>query len=178
VTDANLKLRGYTGSAWEDTGVQPDSPASVTGNAFTVLVPDGSQACSVYAIAYPIAGQVGVATATPMLFKSTRSFNPNNPNTAFRKAHFYYSSAVPKDVEVKIYDASGTLIKSLGLNAGVDPNDVTTDPISGNSSYFFSWDGHNDNGDTVKNGLYLVRWKVTHVDGSVDTQVKPVALIK
>jgi flagellar hook assembly protein FlgD len=178
VTSSSLKVRGFDGSSWQDGGGQLTNAQAVTGLAYAILPPNGAAAFSIYALAYPSAGLAGVATATPMTFKSTRSFNPNNANAAFRKARFYYSGSAPKDVEVKVYDTAGTLIKSMALNAGVNPSDMVADPVSLASSYFFEWDGHNDNGDTVKNGLYLVRWRVTHQDGSADTQVKPVALIK
>jgi flagellar hook assembly protein FlgD len=179
VLDSNLSVRSYLNGVWS-TEASATLNNSGSGKSFDLSPASGLSAAVYYAIKYPaVAGGLnGVATATPYTFKSTRSFNPVNANPIYRKARFFYTTTPPKDVQVRIYDTAGTLVKSMALNAGVNAGDLLTDPSTLNGSYFFQWDGTNDNGDTVKNGLYLVRWQVTNQDDSSNTQVKPVALLR
>jgi hypothetical protein len=150
------------------------------------LVPIGLPAYSVYGIFYASTSPslTGTATAvpTPLPFKPTRSFNPTSSNQLLRRAKFFYhvvgSGPPPRELEVKIYDTAGTLVRSLSMGQGVNPLDIESDPLYPNSANFFTWDGANDTGNLVKNGIYLVRWKLTRSDGSTDVQTKLVALIK
>jgi hypothetical protein len=182
VLNSDLKLYGFDGTLWTavNTSSFSQTYTNVTNNVYTITVPNGSPAYSVYGIFYASLAPnlTPTATVTAVPFKSTRSFNPNHSNPIYRKARFYYSNLTPKDVLVDIYDTSGALVKSMSLGNGVNITDVQTDPVYGNSSYFFTWDGTNDTGNLVKNGIYLVRYRVTKIDGSSDTQTKLVALIK
>jgi flagellar hook assembly protein FlgD len=189
VTISNLKLFGYKAGAWNQLVLNTDYTAAlgnITNNAYTILVPNGASAQAVYGIFYAASGPALGGTATPaptaLPFKATRSFNPTGANALTRKAKFYYADVVagqtPKELDVKIYDTGGSLIRSLSYGNGASLANVDTDPNYGSSSYFVAWDGANDTGNVVKNGIYLVRWKLTKSDGSVDVQTKIVALIK
>lgn len=179
VAESDLVIRAYSSGAWNTVSSVFHDSLPTTANAFTFSPVSSQPAAVYYAIKYPtIPGAAGPSTPTPVLFKSTRSFNPVHSNPIFRKARFYYSDKAPKDLEAKIYDTSGTLIKSLSLGSGVSLTDFTSDPTYGTNSYYFEWDGRNDNGTIVRNGIYLARWRLTRSDGSTETQVKPVALIK
>jgi hypothetical protein len=179
VAETDLRIRGYDGSAWQTVVAQQDATVN-TGNSFTIVAPNGSASMAIYAIAYAstLSNASSQPTATPLAFKNTRSFSPTHANPIYRKARFYYSDIQPKEMDVKIYDTAGTLIKSMSLGNGVQMGDTLTDPSTLRLSYFFEWDGLNDSGQAAKNGLYLVRWRVIRIDGSSDTVVKPVALIK
>lgn len=180
INETDLQVRAYVNGAWTTlTNVQQNS-LPLTSNSFTFSPTSSQQAGLYYRIAYPsvtiVPGGANQPTAIP--FKNSRSFNPTHRNPIYRAARFYYSDVPVKSLEAKVYDAGGTLIRSLSVGNGIVLTNSTTDLIYGNSSYYFDWDGRNDNGDLVKNGLYLVRWQLTKTDGSQDSQVKPVALIK
>ena len=179
VPETQLQVRGFDGASWQSVSAQLDALPS-TGNSFAITPPSGSPAFLYYAIGYAqaVGPSSSAPTPTPYAFKSTRSFNPAAPNAVNRKARFYYSTVQPKEIDVSVFAANGSLIRKLSLNNGVNSTDIQTDPVNLQSSYFFEWDGRNDNGDAAKNGLYLVRWHVVGTDGSSDTQVKAVALIK
>jgi hypothetical protein len=179
VAEADLRVRGYNGSAWSNVVAQQDSSVS-TGNAFTVVAPLGSPAMAIYMIAYAssLTAVASAPTATPMSFKNTRSFSPTHRNPLYRTARFFYSDSAAKNVEARILDSSGSLVRELSVGKGINLSDSVSDVNFGTIAYYFDWDGANDNGVLVKNGIYLVRWVVTKMDGSTDTQVKPVALIK
>jgi hypothetical protein len=187
-SSSDLVVLGFTGSTWLQVGTGVVHTATnVTGNTFVVDLPNSSTpAYALYGIFYPstTASLSGTATAvpTPLPFKPTRSFNPTSSNQMLRKAKFFYhvsgSGPAPRELEVKIYDTAGTLVRGLSVGQGVNLMDVQNDPLYGNSANFFTWDGANDTGNLVKNGIYLVRWKLTRSDGSTDVQTKLVALIK
>jgi hypothetical protein len=179
VSEGSLVVYAYDGS-WQQvtTNIQAKQ-SGTTANTFTITPPNGTDSPWAYAIFYPDTSTfISGPTPTPVAFKSTRSFNPIHANAVFRKARFYYGSKPPKEVEVRIFDANGTLVRQLSLGNGVNATDLATDPVYGNSAYFFEWDGRNDAGTLVRNGIYLARWRVTFTDNTTDTAVKPVALIK
>lgn len=177
VSESALAVYGYDGS-WQLLTANSSSQSGTTGNTFTINPPVSTDTYFAYGIFYPTANVATLPTATPVVFRNTRSFSPNNSNPIYRKARFYYSDKAPKDVDARIYDTSGTLIKAMSLGNGISLADVSTDASYGVNSYYFEWDGRNDNGTLVRNGIYLARWRLTRSDGSTETQVKPVALIK
>jgi flagellar hook assembly protein FlgD len=180
--ETDLRVRAYIGGAWSTVSTVVQDSLPLVSNSFA-FSPTSSQPAGVYyAIAYPDtsagAPSNGV-TPTPYPFKSTRSFSPTNANPSYRKARFYYAQAAPKAIEVRIYDTAGSLVKAMSLGAGVNLGDTFADPsFTSSVSYYFEWDGKNDSGVLVKNGLYLVRWQLTRADGSGESMVKPVAMIR
>lgn len=188
VTPSTLQVWGFDGGSWQ---VVPSSSythtfSKVSGvtNSFVIDIPSGNTAYGVYGIFYSSvqAGSIPLPTATAVPFKATRSFNPTSSNALVRKAKFYYMDAAigvfPKEVEVKVYDTAGTMVKTLTLGSGVRLSDLDIDAVYSRGAYFFNWDGTNDTGNLVKNGIYLVRYRVTKTDGSSESQTKIVALIK
>lgn len=182
VLHSDLKPFGYTGSGWQalSSSTFTQTFTNVTNNAFVIDIPDASPAYAAYAIFYPTSNNNSVALVSPtaLPFKSTRSFNPNHANAVYRKARFYYGAKTPKEVEARIFDANGVLIRVLNLGNGINLSDLQTDPAFATSQYFFEWDGRNDSGTLVRNGIYLARWRATFTDNTSDSAVKPVALIK
>jgi|GEM_PF-6719392 len=192
VAPNSLVVVGYNGTGWVlcKNAVMPTTVAPAN-NLCSVAAPNGSAAYSYYAIAYPsnltvgagttgtpTPGPSGTVTPTPVTFPSTRAFNPKSGNSLNNKARFYYSQVAPATMEARVYDTSGRLIRDLTtMNNGISFNDVTS-YLNSPNEYFFTWDGTNDSGTVVRNGIYLVRWTETGTDGSTSTKTKPVALIK
>jgi hypothetical protein len=180
ISKSALALMGFNGSSWQVISNAAVDSTSGTKNSYTVDAPLSADAYVAYGIFYstPSSGPGALPTPTAVTYANTKAFNPRHSNSVFRKARFYYSDQAPKDVEARIFDTSGALIRSLTLGSGINAGDVRVDATYGTAAYYFEWDGRNDSGTLVRNGLYLVRWRVTKTDGSSDTQVKPVALIK
>jgi len=179
VSASNLVVRGYTGSGWVTVPPTSVDTTAVTNNAFYIAAPNGQAAMVYYAIAYQASlTQTSGVVVTPLSFSNTRAFNPNNVNPVYRQARFYYGNVAPATIEARVFDTSGQLVRDLTLGNGISAANNTTDPFYNTSQYWFAWDGTNDSGAMVHNGLYLVRWTFTGVDGSTSTQTKPVALIK
>jgi hypothetical protein len=189
VTDAGLVVRGYnaSGHSWSTITNATLDATSNSNDSFTIPVPNGSEACAFYAIAFPAAEVLPTGTVSttppPFAYPSTRAFNPDssslNPNIAgqaLNKAYFYYSPVQPSVAEARIFDTAGHLVRDLKLGSGINP--ALTISSQGQTEFYFTWDGLNDSGVMVRNGLYLVRWTYTGIDGSHGTSTVPVALIK
>src|SRR5205823_1315867 len=118
------------------------------------------------------AAQAAVAggAITPTPIKSTRSFNPLSTDPNHSRAKIYYSAtAGAATLEAKVYNVAGTLIRTLS------PSDLT---LADFGNFYFTWDGANDGGTVVRNGIYLVRFETKLTDGTSRTETKMVALIK
>jgi hypothetical protein len=189
-TASSLVLLGYSHGAWNQvTGVTMPTTPTALNNVCSFQAPNGLAACVYYALAYPSdvtsvptatppAGATGTPTATPISLLSTRAFDPWNSNPLYQRARFYYSATAPATMEARIYDTSGGLIRDLTLGNGISASQSSPTDSSGDVEYYFTWDGTNSSGTVVHNGIYLVRWTETGIDGSHNTQTRPVALIK
>jgi hypothetical protein len=91
--------------------------------------------------------QVGTSSAESEAI-DLGSFHQSYPNPVASSANIAFSLAGPADVELKIYDASGGLVRTL-MDQRVE---------SGN--YNLIWDGRNENGRPVPSGTYFSR--LTH----------------
>jgi hypothetical protein len=187
---SDLVILGYSNGSWSPlSGATIPTSPTASNNACFFQAPNGTSADVYYALAYASSltstatpsGTVTVGTtplATPMSFPSTRAFDPWNSNPLYQKARFYYSTVAPSNIEARVYDTSGGLIRDLTLGNGISAAQSTTDPVYGTIEYYFTWDGTNSAGTVVHNGIYLVRWTETGTDGSHNTLTRPVALIK
>jgi hypothetical protein len=75
----------------------------------------------------------------------------NYPNPLKQSTRFTFTLTEPAQVSIKIYTVAGRLVKAI-------------EGISGNASFNYDdplllWDGRDDRGDAVSNGVYL--YKVT-----------------
>jgi flagellar hook assembly protein FlgD len=89
--------------------------------------------------------------------------NPFRDRTAFTFQHNYPGSI---NVDIKIYTVSGRLIKEVKSN-GVRSKFVAID-----------WDGKDADGETLANGVYLYKLMVTAEDGSSQTTIGKMAVLK
>ena len=83
--------------------------------------------------------------------------NPFNPSTVIR-----YGIADPGRVTVRIYDASGRLVRDLVDDAHAVPG-----------AYVVRWDGTNDEGRRVASGVYFYR-----LDSAGTTRVRKMVVLK
>jgi flagellar hook assembly protein FlgD len=176
VQGSTLIMLGYDGANWQTLAPAAQSaPNNGTDNTFTWQPAVNQTTYIAYGLFYPSnpPGSTPQPTATPIIFANTRSFDPVSGNTLNNKAKFYYANKAPVTMEARIYDTAGRLVKTLNLGSGINP---AVDIFAG--EYYFLWDGTNDSGTIVRNGIYLVRWQVSTVGGGTDTETKAVALIK
>jgi hypothetical protein len=190
LTPTSISVKGYTYkllvNPWQDLpatftpvmGRNLITFSYVSTGANGVTIPD------VFVVVYPQSAAIASGfTPTPVPvaldFGNTRSFNPKHVDPVHRSAVFYYSYVPVADVEARVFNVGGTLIRTLTVkNNDISLVAFTTDPATGKNGYFFTWDGTNDSKDLVKNGIYLVRYRVKLLDGNVTTENKVVALIR
>jgi len=103
------------------------------------------------------AGQIGVAAApmTQTVVEQT-SLLANYPNPFNPETWIPYQLATDTDVEIRIYDTRGSLVRSLALGhqrAGIYTG-------KGRVAY---WDGRNDVGERVASGVYFYQLKTDNV---------------
>jgi len=85
------------------------------------------------------------------------------------------------NVKVYIFTITGLMVRKIEYQNPQDKNLFTgydTDPYTGKINYYFVWDGKNDNGSYVRNGIYMVKVEVIKKDGNKSIITKLVALIK
>lgn len=70
-------------------------------------------------------------------------FTPNGDDVN-PKAEFYFDNPENKEVSIRIFDLSATLVKEVEITSGVRP----------------FWDGKNQNGEIVEGGIYIYQLKV------------------
>jgi hypothetical protein len=97
-----------------------------------------------------------VATATEL--RVSNVFNYPNPFAHSTTFTFQQNQSTPIDVEIKIYTLAGRLVKVLRAASVTD------------SFVRISWDGRDEDGDVLANGVYLYRVVAHTVDGGKSTE--------
>lgn len=103
------------------------------------------------------------------VFKLERVFNYPNPaygDTVIRCE----ALALLDELEAKIYDISGELVKTIGDDENFDD---TNAPI-----YEFIWDCRNEEGQDVANGTYILWLKATFSDAEHETRTWKIAVLR
>jgi hypothetical protein len=90
--------------------------------------------------------------------------NPFSSNTAFTFQHNY-----PNDIKVKIkiYTVAGRLIKEIAPPQNIQDKFVV-----------INWDGKDEDGETLGNGVYIYRLTVESADGTSVTNTGKLAVLK
>jgi flagellar hook assembly protein FlgD len=177
IAETDLVVRAYSGGTWNTLGTVVHDSLPTTANAFRFSPVSSQPAALYYAIKYASVSGSSSGVPTPTPFANTRSFNPVSSDPIHKRARFYYGTQAPTKAEVRIYDSGGRLVRQMALGQGVNASSYVLD-ANNNAVFYFDWDGQNDSGTVVRNGVYLVLWNVTFTDGTSQSMTKPVALIK
>lgn len=92
--------------------------------------------------------------ASSASLRITNVFNYPNPFARSTAFTFQQNQSVPIDVEIKVYTLSGRIVKVL-RSSGITDRFVR-----------INWDGRDEDGDSLANGVYLYRVIARTVDGS------------
>lgn len=96
--------------------------------------------------------------ATTSELRVSNVFNYPNPFARSTTFTFQQNQPTPIDVEIKIYTLAGRLVKVLRA------------PGVANSFVRITWDGRDEDGDVLANGVYLYRVVAHTVDGGKSTE--------
>ncbi len=189
LNESNLTIWYYNGTTWQQITSNITGPVNNPLSAdryFNIDLTSSSSPVidsnlNVYAIMYvPPA-----VLPAPYNFKNTKSFNPTKET-----AKILYTNDINSigplggtgNVKVYIFSLTGSVIRTLeyqDANENILFNNYETDPINpGVSYYYFTWDGKNDHGTIVKNGIYVVKIEVTTLTGKKITKTRSIAVIK
>ncbi|MFP4465826.1 MAG: hypothetical protein ACLFP1_02110 [Candidatus Goldiibacteriota bacterium] len=177
---SDLSVWVYDGTEWTQITSGISGPNTGTGNDYYFEYSSVSsiQPDNAYALMYQ-APEEPAAPDPVYIFKSTKAFDP-----AAGKARIYYTDDISDVAGVKayIYTTAGVLVRkdefadasetALFTNEDINPYD------SSDSKYYYSWDGANDTGGMLRNGVYIIRIETTKTDGSKENITRMTALVK
>ncbi len=174
-----LSLWMYDGATWRkisntgnivNTGTDNYVQATLTG-----LTPPFNQivANNVFAFMYvpPTTMQ------STFHFQNTKVFDPN---IGPAKIYLGISSIVNiQNVKCYLFNMAGTFVRTVEYtqNPALFSN-FDTDPVAGTKNYYFSWDGKNDAGSLVRNGIYVLKMQITYTNGKSQNTARTIAVIK
>jgi hypothetical protein len=104
---------------------------------------------------------VTVAQAVNRIFNYPNPFNPEKDNITTLRCELL---APADDIALRIYDVSGELVREVrypGEIIKLEPGDQGTTAQSSTYTYEYKWDGRNEVGDLVGNGVYIYMFDVT-----------------
>ena len=125
---------------WQPQSGWATTQAKIRGRAYTSLGTLDGFSDSLFTISLPTSVEPLASTTAPRFDLGRNSPNPFNPSTsiAFAVAH-------PGKVTLRIYDARGSLVKTL-VNERLEAG-----------AYRSRWDGRSDHGSRLASGVYLYR---------------------
>jgi hypothetical protein len=176
VTPTALVVKGYSyaTSSWTDFPATSKTIGQPGLNHFDYAVTSGVTLPDIVAIFYSTTAQALAPGATPFISKNSKSFNPSSGDPMHNKARIYFGVAPDAlSLDVKVYNTAGRLVKFLAKSdaAAVTFQDANT------GDYYFTWDGTNDDGVQVRNGVYLIHYTVNQ-GGQSKSDSKMIAVVK
>ncbi len=111
-------------------------------------------------------------------FTSTKAFNPNKGPA---KIYTHSSLTGIKNIRAYVYSITGTLVKLNDYSKASETSLFTgydSDPVSGLTKYYYSFDGKNGKGNCLPNGLYNVKIETEYDNGAKKTESRLIAIIK
>ncbi len=128
---------------------------------------------------YALMYQPPVIPPVAYKFNNTKAFNPTSG-----PAKIYYSDTIADiaSMKVYIYNISGTLVRTLDFSDAAEHVFFTGNDLDPANSfivrYYISWDGKNDKGSFVRNGIYIFKYKLTRTTGASVSNTRMIAVVK
>lgn len=190
LTEKDLTLWAWNGvSAWVQIPSISDPVNNGTDNYLETVVSE-IPAMNQYAIMRPhvpsTGGGTGGGVTEPVVrFDNTKAFNPN-----LTVAKIYYADNLNEigplggtgNVEVSIYSVSGQKVREMQYQDAAENILFTGRDLNPFNSleekYYIAWDGKNDKGQLVRNGIYMLKIKITKATGEIQTISRLLAVVK
>jgi len=172
VSQTSLVVKGYHAGTWTDLGSW--GSGSNTGNSglnnLTYHLASNNVLADYLAIFYPTVAN----TSSASTFKSTRSFNPTSGSSLHNQALLFLGTKPVSTVDIKVFSMAGVVVRKFSKTVSTQ---VQLD-MSGKSNWYYTWDGRNNDGDVVNNGIYMAIAQVHFQDGTSNTLKNILAVIK
>ncbi|MBP7791662.1 MAG: hypothetical protein KA120_01210 [Candidatus Goldbacteria bacterium] len=187
LSENNLTVWYYNGTTWQqitDVGGPIDNPLSSDRYLYVDVTSLSSPVINTNSNVYAIMYTRPTTPTVTYNFKNTKSFNPTENN-----AKILYTTDINSigplggsgNVKVYIFSLTGSVIRTFEYQNPTENilfNNHETDPVTGVLYYYLTWDGRNDHGSIVKNGIYVVKIEITTTDGKKTTKTRTIAVIK
>ena len=188
LTESNLTVWYYNGTNWQQItnfGGPVDNPMSTDRYIFIDLTAQSSPVINTNSNIYALMYVPPTVPPVSYNFKNTKSFNPTKES-----AKILYTNDINSigplggsgNVKVSIFSLTGTVVRTLEYQEPSENalfNNYETDPANpGVFYYYFTWDGKNDHGTFVKNGIYVIKIEITTTTGKKITKSRTIAVIK
>ncbi|MEC4048267.1 T9SS type A sorting domain-containing protein [Flavobacterium sp. SUN046] len=98
-----------------------------------------------------------LSTNPPIIWNSNYAEEIVYPNPFSKQTTIQFHLNTPKHISIMIYDESGKIVNNL----------ISNNYISNDGNYQVSWDGKNNAGDAVADGIYI--YKIINEDGAEKT---------
>jgi hypothetical protein len=136
---------------------------------FTPALSDGSHLIRVTAIISSLSDTLSVKR-TLNVNQNLQLLNVYNyPNPFKQKTNFtFILSSIPEELSIRIYAVSGRLLKVIKRNA---------DELTVGFNKYIEWDGRDEDGDIVANGVYLYK-VILKKDGKSETTTNKLAIVR
>lgn len=185
--EGDLTLWVLSGSTWSQIALS-GSPviSTITTDRYIEINAAGiTGSDNVYALMYvpPLIPPVAYN------FNNTKVFNPSSSS-----ARLFYTKDIASigllggtgNVKVGIFAMNGGLVRLLEYQDTAEYASVfntaanyEADPSNpGLRYYYFTWDGKNDSGNYVRNGIYVVKIEITSTGGAKSKLSRTIAVIK
>lgn len=187
LTEDDLEVWMYNGSSWTRLTNVNAPVASILSDDRYIEFPltTLNNAQNIYALMY----LPDVTSPVVYHFNNTKAFNPSaGPARIFYTQDILsigYMPSAAGNVRVGIYSMNGAPVRTLEYqntgDYGTAFNPLVNsdpDPTTGLRYYYFTWDGLNDRGSLVRNGIYVVKIEVTTAAGVKSTLSRTIAVIK
>ncbi|MCE5299808.1 MAG: hypothetical protein LLG37_02905 [Spirochaetia bacterium] len=169
--ETDLTVWYWNGSVWTQI-TTIGTPVTGGADHYIDVSLSGLPANNKYALMY----QTPVEAPATFHFNNTKAFDPSSG-----PAVIYYADSITNltEARVYIYNLTGSLVRTLQTEDVADPANVASDPMNpATIKYFFVWDGKNDRGSTVRNGIYAVKISLKYSDGTTSTASRLIAVVK
>jgi hypothetical protein len=170
--ETNITVWRWDGNVWTQVVNPGNAITNGTDHYFEFSV-TSITANNVFALMY-------VTPAVPLAtfkFSSTKGFNPVKESSKI-----YYTDSITgvENIKVAIYGLNGALVRKSEYKNSSDTalftgNDLN--PYGAEVKYYYAWDGKNDSGAYVKNGVYVIKMQIEKTSGKENIS-RVIAVIK
>ncbi len=170
--ETNITVWQWDGATWTQVSKPGNAITNGADHYFEFAI-TSLAANNVYALMY-------VTPSVPLAqykFSSTKGFNPAK---GMSKIYYTDSLAGVENIKVVIYSMNGIAVRKSEYKNSADTalftgNDLN--PYGAEVKYYYSWDGKNDAGAYVKNGVYIIKMQIEKTSGKENIS-RVIAVIK
>jgi hypothetical protein len=170
--ETNITVWQWDGTIWTQVTNSGNAITNGADHYFEFAITN-LEANNVFALMY-------VTPAVPLAtfkFSSTKGFNPTKESS---KIYYTDSLAGVENIKAAVYGLNGALVRKSEYKNSSDTalftgNDLN--PYGAEVKYYYAWDGKNDSGAYVKNGVYVIKMQIEKTSGKENIS-RVIAVIK